>query len=172
MYYIPTQMCFAPQVDGNLADLQYLWIDLVTILPIAIFMGRTGPHGRLEPQQPEASLISKSVIGSIGGQVAGRLRCAATSACAGSGLTPATSCTGLGASRPCAHALLARLAVWRDTLGVACTVGYHPASHAMLGGWDTMPRGIRCPRHAECDCGVGCADRDLVALPSVHTPAA
>ena len=71
----PDALLRRTQVDGNLADLQYLWIDLVTILPIAIFMGRTGPHGRLEPQQPEASLISKSVIGSIGGQVAAALGC-------------------------------------------------------------------------------------------------
>ena len=83
LYYVLVYLCITcpdallrrTQVDGNLADLQYLWIDLVTILPIAIFMGRTGPHGRLEPQQPEASLISKSVIGSIGGQVAAALGC-------------------------------------------------------------------------------------------------
>ena len=63
----PDALLRRPQVDGNLADLQYLWIDLVTILPIAIFMGRTGPHGRLEPQQPEASLITGHTLVVDGG---------------------------------------------------------------------------------------------------------
>ncbi|KAI8057924.1 hypothetical protein BDF22DRAFT_724886 [Syncephalis plumigaleata] len=53
----------------QLADLQYLFIDLFIIMPVAISMGRTGAYPRLSTRRPTASLVSHKVLASIGGQI-------------------------------------------------------------------------------------------------------
>jgi len=54
---------------SSLADLQFLYIDLFIIIPIAIAMGRTQPFDRIHPKRPTASLVSKKVLASIIGQI-------------------------------------------------------------------------------------------------------
>ena len=54
---------------NNLGDLQYMYIDLFVIIPVAVFMGRSGPYPRLSPKRPTASLVSKRVLTSLIGQV-------------------------------------------------------------------------------------------------------
>lgn len=54
---------------NNLGDLQYMYIDLFIIIPIAVFMGRSGPHPTLSPRRPTASLVSKRVLTSLIGQI-------------------------------------------------------------------------------------------------------
>ncbi|RGB37802.1 hypothetical protein C1646_733303 [Rhizophagus diaphanus] len=55
--------------DSNLGNLQFLYIDLFLILPIAILMGRTEPYPRIYPKRPTASLVSLKVLTSLIGQV-------------------------------------------------------------------------------------------------------
>eukprot|EP00771_Trimastix_marina_P002919 gnl/Trimastix_PCT/4093.p1 GENE.gnl/Trimastix_PCT/4093~~gnl/Trimastix_PCT/4093.p1 ORF type:complete len:1496 (-),score=347.32 gnl/Trimastix_PCT/4093:114-4601(-) len=57
-------------INSNLSDSQYLWIDLFTILPLAITMGYTDPYDQLVKQRPSGSLISFSVLSSLFGQMA------------------------------------------------------------------------------------------------------
>ena len=47
---------------SNLSDFEFLYIDLVLILPIAIFMGWAGAYPVLSRKRPTASLISKKVL--------------------------------------------------------------------------------------------------------------
>ncbi|KAI6121503.1 hypothetical protein F5141DRAFT_1259004 [Pisolithus sp. B1] len=49
--------------------LQFLYIDLFIIIPIAVSMGRTLPYPRIYPKRPTASLISKKVLISLVGQI-------------------------------------------------------------------------------------------------------
>ena len=53
----------------NIDDFQFMYIDLVLIIPIAVFMGRTGPHTTIFSKRPTASLVSKKVLTSMIGQV-------------------------------------------------------------------------------------------------------
>jgi cation-transporting ATPase 13A2 len=53
---------------GNLVDLQFLYIDLLLIFPIATVMGRSRAHPNLSIKRPTASLMSKRVLTSMLGQ--------------------------------------------------------------------------------------------------------
>lgn len=55
---------------SNLGDFQFLFIDLVLILPIAIFMGWTGPYRTLSKKRPTANLVSRKVLVPLLGQIA------------------------------------------------------------------------------------------------------
>ncbi|KAF0454787.1 P-type ATPase-like protein [Gigaspora margarita] len=54
---------------SNLGNLQFLYIDLFLILPIAVLMGRTEPFPRIHPKRPTASLVSKKVLTPVIGQI-------------------------------------------------------------------------------------------------------
>ncbi|KAI8150400.1 ATPase [Fennellomyces sp. T-0311] len=54
---------------SNLGDFQFLYIDLFLILPIAVYMGYTGPWPHLDRKRPTASLVSKKVLTSLLGQI-------------------------------------------------------------------------------------------------------
>ncbi|KAE8132187.1 hypothetical protein BDV38DRAFT_261945 [Aspergillus pseudotamarii] len=54
---------------SNLGDFQFLFIDLVLILPIAIFMGWTGPYPVLSRKRPTADLVSRKVLTPLLGQI-------------------------------------------------------------------------------------------------------
>ncbi|KAF9519133.1 hypothetical protein BS47DRAFT_1375107 [Hydnum rufescens UP504] len=54
---------------SSLGDLQFLYIDLFIIIPVAVTMGRTLPYNRIHPQPPTASLVSPQVLSSIIGQI-------------------------------------------------------------------------------------------------------
>ncbi|KAJ1992246.1 hypothetical protein GGI26_002398 [Coemansia sp. RSA 1358] len=54
---------------GNLGDLQFLYIDLFIIIPLAVFMGRTPAFSRIAPKRPTANLMSKKVLTSLFGQI-------------------------------------------------------------------------------------------------------
>ncbi|KAI9790387.1 MAG: hypothetical protein M1816_005205 [Peltula sp. TS41687] len=54
---------------SNLGDFQFLYIDLFLILPIAIFMGWTGPYPELGRKRPNASLVSRKVLTPLLGQI-------------------------------------------------------------------------------------------------------
>ncbi|KAF5864980.1 hypothetical protein ETB97_005867 [Aspergillus alliaceus] len=54
---------------SNLGDFQFLFIDLVLILPIAIFMGWTGPYPILSRKRPTADLVSRKVLTPLLGQI-------------------------------------------------------------------------------------------------------
>jgi len=56
------------QLNANMSDFQYLWIDLFVILPLAVYMSRTGPCSKLSVQRPQSRLISVSVLSSVLGQ--------------------------------------------------------------------------------------------------------
>ncbi|PRP86428.1 hypothetical protein PROFUN_05347 [Planoprotostelium fungivorum] len=53
-----------------LGDFQFLYQDLVLIIPLVFFMGKTEPSKRLSKARPIGSLISIPIISSILGQVA------------------------------------------------------------------------------------------------------
>ncbi|KAJ9054764.1 hypothetical protein DSO57_1010851 [Entomophthora muscae] len=63
-----TTIMFLYQYGSNLGDNQFLAIDLLTILPIAVAMGRTGASSKLYPGSPSASLVSKKMLSSFLGQ--------------------------------------------------------------------------------------------------------
>ncbi|PUU80551.1 hypothetical protein B9Z19DRAFT_1100233 [Tuber borchii] len=54
---------------SNLGDIQFLFIDLFLILPLAVFMGWSGPHPVLCPKRPTASLVSRKVLVPLLGQI-------------------------------------------------------------------------------------------------------
>lgn len=56
------------QLNANMSDFQYLWIDLFVILPLAVYMSRTGPCSKLSVQRPQSRLISVPVLSSVLGQ--------------------------------------------------------------------------------------------------------
>ena len=55
---------------SNLGDFQFLYIDLVLILPIAIFMGWACAYPILSRKKPTASLVSRKVLVPLLGQMA------------------------------------------------------------------------------------------------------
>ncbi|KAK6350682.1 hypothetical protein TWF718_003867 [Orbilia javanica] len=54
---------------SNLGDFQYLFIDLLLILPIAIFMSWSDPSDKLSVKRPTASLVSRKVLTPLLGQM-------------------------------------------------------------------------------------------------------
>ena len=54
---------------SNLGDFQFLFIDIFLVLPIAIFMGWTGPFPVLSRKRPTSSLVSRKVLVPLLGQV-------------------------------------------------------------------------------------------------------
>ncbi|KAJ5610075.1 hypothetical protein N7510_006794 [Penicillium lagena] len=54
---------------SNLGDFQFLFIDLALILPLAIFMGWTGPYPALSRKRPTADLVSRKVLTPLLGQI-------------------------------------------------------------------------------------------------------
>ncbi|KAG6002331.1 hypothetical protein E4U21_003246 [Claviceps maximensis] len=57
-----TSVSFLYAKASNLGDFQFLYIDLLLILPIAIFMGWTGPAPLLCRKRPTANLVSRKVL--------------------------------------------------------------------------------------------------------------
>ncbi|KAL6790409.1 putative Ca2+ pump [Trichoderma sp. SZMC 28013] len=57
-----TSVSFLYSKGSNLGDFQFLFIDLLLILPIAIFMGWAGPAERLCRKRPTADLVSRKVL--------------------------------------------------------------------------------------------------------------
>ena len=57
-----TSVSFLYAKASNLGDFQFLFIDLVLILPLAIFMGWSGPAPKLHPKRPTADLVSRKVL--------------------------------------------------------------------------------------------------------------
>jgi cation-transporting ATPase 13A3/4/5 len=64
-----TTVSFLYAFASNLGDFQFLYIDLILILPIAVFMGRTEAFPILHPKRPTANLVSKKVLTSLIGQI-------------------------------------------------------------------------------------------------------
>lgn len=64
-----TSVSFLYASASNLGDFQFLYIDLLLILPIAIFMGWTGPYPTLSQKRPTASLVSRKVLTPLLGQI-------------------------------------------------------------------------------------------------------
>lgn len=64
-----TSVSFLYATASNLGDFQFLYIDLLLILPIAIFMGWTGAYPSLARKRPTASLVSKKVLTPLLGQI-------------------------------------------------------------------------------------------------------
>lgn len=54
---------------SNLGDFQYLYIDLLLMLPIAMLMGWSGPYPVLSKKRPTASLVSRKVLTPLMGQI-------------------------------------------------------------------------------------------------------
>jgi len=65
-----TSVSFLYASASNLGDFQFLFIDLLLILPIAIFMGWTGPFPVLSKKRPTANLVSRKVLTPLLGQIA------------------------------------------------------------------------------------------------------
>lgn len=57
-----TSVSFLYAKASNLGDFQFLFIDLLLILPIAIFMGWAGPAKTLYEKRPTANLVSRKVL--------------------------------------------------------------------------------------------------------------
>lgn len=57
--------CACVQVKTNLADLQFLFMDICLMTSLAIVMGRGGPSEELHNRRPPASLLAVPVMGSI-----------------------------------------------------------------------------------------------------------
>ncbi|KAF8859586.1 P-type ATPase-like protein [Acephala macrosclerotiorum] len=64
-----TSVSFLYASASNLGDFQFLFIDLLLILPIAIFMGWTGPFPVLCRKRPTANLVSRKVLTPLLGQI-------------------------------------------------------------------------------------------------------
>ncbi|EDQ89259.1 uncharacterized protein MONBRDRAFT_25515 [Monosiga brevicollis MX1] len=56
-------------IDSNLGDMQYLYVDLVLTLTLAVCMGHTAAGPRLAPKRPAGSLVSPAVLVSIVTQI-------------------------------------------------------------------------------------------------------
>jgi len=65
-----TSVSFLYASASNLGDFQFLFIDLLLILPIAIFMGWSGAYPILSRKRPTASLVSRKVLTPLLGQIA------------------------------------------------------------------------------------------------------
>ncbi|KAK2791510.1 hypothetical protein FQN53_002619 [Emmonsiellopsis sp. PD_33] len=57
-----TSVSFLYASASNLGDFQFLFIDLILILPIAIFMGWIGPSSTLCRKAPTSNLVSRKVL--------------------------------------------------------------------------------------------------------------
>ncbi|KJZ75510.1 hypothetical protein HIM_04973 [Hirsutella minnesotensis 3608] len=57
-----TSVSFLYAKASNLGDFQFLFIDLLLILPIAVFMGWAGPAPTLCKKRPTAELVSRRVL--------------------------------------------------------------------------------------------------------------
>ncbi|KAK2871562.1 hypothetical protein FQN49_003053, partial [Arthroderma sp. PD_2] len=64
-----TSVSFLYATASNLGDFQFLYIDLVIILPVAIFMGWIGPSSVLCRKRPTANLVSRKVLTPLLGQI-------------------------------------------------------------------------------------------------------
>ncbi|KAF2790819.1 hypothetical protein K505DRAFT_281902 [Melanomma pulvis-pyrius CBS 109.77] len=64
-----TSVSFLYASASNLGDFQFLFIDLLLILPIAIFMGWSGAYPYLSRKRPTASLVSRKVLTPLLGQI-------------------------------------------------------------------------------------------------------
>ncbi|KAJ2610985.1 hypothetical protein EV177_003697, partial [Coemansia sp. RSA 1804] len=64
-----TSVSMLYEFGGSLGDIQFLYIDLFIIVPIAVFMGRTRSFERLAPKRPTANLMSKKVMTSLFGHI-------------------------------------------------------------------------------------------------------
>lgn len=64
-----TSVSFLYGSASNLGDFQYLFIDLMLILPIAIFMGWTSSYPILNRKRPTANLVSSKVLTPLFGQI-------------------------------------------------------------------------------------------------------
>ncbi|KAJ3167481.1 hypothetical protein HK101_011775 [Irineochytrium annulatum] len=65
-----TSVSLLYSLASNLADLQFLFVDMAIIVPVAIFMSESGTYKGLDAKRPTASLVSKKVLSSMLGQVA------------------------------------------------------------------------------------------------------
>ncbi|XXH00267.1 D-3-phosphoglycerate dehydrogenase 2 [Hypoxylon texense] len=65
-----TSVSFLYASASNLGDFQFLLIDVLIILPIAIFMGWSGPYPVLSKKRPTANLVSRKVLTPLLGQIA------------------------------------------------------------------------------------------------------
>ncbi|TDZ14946.1 putative cation-transporting ATPase [Colletotrichum orbiculare MAFF 240422] len=65
-----TSVSFLYATASNLGDFQFLFIDLLLILPIAVFMSWAGPHPVLSRKRPTADLVSRKVLIPLLGQMA------------------------------------------------------------------------------------------------------
>ncbi|KAK6075912.1 p-type ATPase [Seiridium cupressi] len=64
-----TSVSFLYASASNLGDFQFLFIDVLLILPIAIFMGWSGPYPILSRKRPTADLVSRKVLTPLLGQI-------------------------------------------------------------------------------------------------------
>lgn len=64
-----TSVSFLYASASNLGDFQFLFIDILLVLPVAIFMGWTGAYPTLCSKRPTASLVSRKVLTPLLGQV-------------------------------------------------------------------------------------------------------
>ncbi|KAF2181795.1 hypothetical protein K469DRAFT_752656 [Zopfia rhizophila CBS 207.26] len=64
-----TSVSFLYASASNLGDFQFLFIDLLLILPIAIFMGWSSAYPYLSRKRPTASLVSRKVLTPLLGQI-------------------------------------------------------------------------------------------------------
>ncbi|OTA61144.1 hypothetical protein K449DRAFT_383211 [Hypoxylon sp. EC38] len=64
-----TSVSFLYASASNLGDFQFLFIDVLLILPIAIFMGWSGPFPVLSKKRPTANLVSRKVLTPLLGQM-------------------------------------------------------------------------------------------------------
>ncbi|KAI9714775.1 MAG: hypothetical protein M1820_000064 [Bogoriella megaspora] len=64
-----TSVSFLYASASNLGDFQFLYIDLILILPLAIFMAWAGPYPILSRRRPTASLVSRKVLTPLLGQI-------------------------------------------------------------------------------------------------------
>ncbi|KAJ5501698.1 ATPase P-type K/Mg/Cd/Cu/Zn/Na/Ca/Na/H-transporter [Penicillium expansum] len=70
--YSAIQFCsvsFLYTSGSNLGDFQFLFIDLVLIMPIAVFMGWADPSPTLSRKRPTADLVSRKVLTPLLGQI-------------------------------------------------------------------------------------------------------
>lgn len=56
-------------IGSNLADYQFLYIDLALLVPLSMFMGQTEPYRSLTPHLPSGALISFPVLTSVFGSI-------------------------------------------------------------------------------------------------------
>jgi cation-transporting ATPase 13A3/4/5 len=64
-----TSVILLYSLKQNVNDFQFMYIDLALIIPVAVFMGQTGPHPQIHRKQPTAKLLSKKVLTSVFGQI-------------------------------------------------------------------------------------------------------